>query len=131
MPDETPPASTPTPTAGMMATPEGMLALASMLLLAGWVIFSVGIDETSFPTQSLVAAGLVLMARNRTDGALGALGSRNGLFVLGAVIALTALVWFVGDVRSFRIYTPLWLVGSIVHYAAGLLAGLAARQLMR
>jgi hypothetical protein len=116
----------------MARSPEGLLVLASVLLIAAWALFSVLLNVDAMPWESLVAAALILAARYLPASPAAGLNTRTSLFVLGFVIFAFAVLSLVWDARNFRSsYDAMFLVGELVHFAAGALAGLGLWRMMR
>lgn len=119
--------------AAMTKTPGGLLGLAAMIFLAGYVIFEIVLNSWSFPTLGTIAAIFILLGRYRATGSAAVFKGDTAMFVLGMVIFLQALVYLIYDVRTLSLQTGHieQLLGQLTHYVAGAIAGLGAYRMMR
>lgn len=119
--------------AEMAKTPGGLLGLAAMVFLAGYVIFEVLLNSWSFPTLGTIAAIFILIGRYRPTGAAAIFKGDSAMFVLGMVLFLQALVYLIYDARTLSFQTGHieQLLGQLTHYVAGAIAGLGAYRMMR
>ncbi len=119
--------------AEMTKTPGGLLGLAAMVFLAGYVIFEILLDSWSFPTLGTIASIFILIGIYRATGSAAVFKGDTAMFVLGMIIFLQALVYLISDVRTvdFRFGHIEQLLGQLTHYLAGAIAGLGAYRMMR
>ena len=125
MPDEQPAAPVTSPAVEMARTPGGLLALAAAVMLGGWLVFDVILNEDIDPWGALVAAGLVLWSRWRPVGIAEPLTRPLGIAVLAAVMFLFGLFSIIFEVRQAFLPDAGTLLGLVVFWAAAAMAGLA------
>jgi hypothetical protein len=100
------------------------------VLLADWLVFSVVLGVGGPQWEAPVVSSLILIARFRPSSPAGGLNNRTAMFVLGFVIFGIAVISLVYDLRYMRSWGAEYLLGELIEWVAGFIAGYGLLEMM-